>query len=112
MPYKQLRKHEFVLSGAVLKKKGVKTLDLAKRLLDFGFHAPTIYFPHLVDEAIMIEPTETENREELDRFCDTLLKILNEPPEVLKNAPCNTAVKRVDEVLAAKRAVVSYKMMK
>ncbi|MGB9635985.1 MAG: aminomethyl-transferring glycine dehydrogenase subunit GcvPB [Thermoplasmata archaeon] len=112
MPYKKLRKHEFVLSGIELKKRGLKTLDVAKRLLDYGFHAPTIYFPHLVDEAIMIEPTETEGKEEMDRFCEALSAILNEDPDVVKNAPHNTAVRRVDEVLAAKRAVVSYKMMK
>ncbi|MEM3395733.1 MAG: aminomethyl-transferring glycine dehydrogenase subunit GcvPB [Thermoplasmata archaeon] len=112
MPYAKLRKHEFVLSGAELKKKGLKTTDVAKRLLDYGFHAPTIYFPHLVEEAIMIEPTETESKDEIDRFCDALATILNEPPELVKTAPHNTAVKRVDEVLAAKRAIVSYKMMR
>ncbi|MCX8173715.1 MAG: aminomethyl-transferring glycine dehydrogenase subunit GcvPB [Thermoplasmata archaeon] len=112
MPYEKLRKHEFVLSGADLKKKGLKTTDLAKRLLDYGFHAPTVYFPHLVEEAIMIEPTETESRDEIDRFCEALASILNEPPELVRTAPHNTAVKRVDEVLAAKRAIVSYKMMR
>lgn len=111
MPYGKLRKHEFVLSGAELKKKGLKTIDVAKRLLDYGFHAPTIYFPQLVEEAIMIEPTETESKDEIDRFCEAFAAILNEPPELVRTAPHNTAVKRVDEVLAAKRAIVSYKMM-
>ncbi|MEM4292804.1 MAG: aminomethyl-transferring glycine dehydrogenase subunit GcvPB [Thermoplasmata archaeon] len=112
MPYEKLRKHEFVLSGAELKKKGLKTTDVAKRLLDYGFHAPTIYFPHLVEEAIMIEPTETESKDEIDRFCEAFATILSEPPELVMTAPHNTAVKRVDEVLAAKRAIVSYKMMR
>lgn len=112
MPYAKLRKHEFVLSGVELKKKGLKTLDVAKRLMDYGFHAPTIYFPLVVEEAIMIEPTETESKDEIDRFCETFETILNESPDLVKNAPHNTAVRRVDEVLAAKKAIVSYKMMR
>ncbi len=112
MPHKQLRKHEFVLSGEELKNKGVRTLDIAKRLLDYGFHAPTIYFPLLVHEAIMIEPTESERKEEMDSFTDAFLKILDEvdrEPELVKSAPHNGAVRRVDDVLAVKRPVLSWK---
>jgi glycine dehydrogenase subunit 2 len=112
MPYRELRKHEFVLGGEKLKARGVRTLDLAKRLLDKGFHAPTVYFPHLVDEAIMIEPTETETRETLDRFADAMLEILAEDPELLKSAPHNTAIGRVDEVKAAKDMIFSHKDVK
>jgi glycine dehydrogenase subunit 2 len=109
MPHRRLRKHEFVLSGDVLKKKGLKTLDLSKRLLDYGFHAPTIYFPHLVDEAIMIEPTESESKATLDAFADAMLKILDEDPELIKMAPHGTAVRRVDDVLAARVPVLTWK---
>ena len=111
MPHKQLRKHEFVLSGEVLKKKGVKTLDLAKRLLDYGFHAPTIYFPHLVDEAIMIEPTESESKATLDAFVAAMLAILQDKPEDIRNAPHNAAIRRVDDVLAARTPVLTWKDM-
>jgi glycine dehydrogenase subunit 2 len=104
------RKHEFVLSGASLKKKGLRTLDLAKRLLDHGFHAPTIYFPLLVDEALMIEPTETETKETLDGFADAIESILDEDIEKVKGAPYNTSVGRVDEVLAAKNPILSWRM--
>jgi len=111
LPHKRLRKHEFVLSGDVLKKKGLKTLDLAKRLLDYGFHAPTIYFPHLVDEAIMIEPTESENKATLDAFADAMLKILDDDPEQIRGAPHNAAIRRVDDVLAARVPVLTWKDM-
>ena len=109
LPYKELRKHEFVLSGERLKEKGLKTLDISKRLLDYGFHAPTIYFPHLVHESMMIEPTESESKENLDRFADALIDILSEEPAVIRSAPRNTAVKRVDDVLAARRPVLSWR---
>ncbi len=109
MPYRPLRKHEFVLSGEELKKKGIRTLDIAKRLLDYGYHAPTIYFPLLVREALMIEPTETESKDELDAFAGAFLKILEEDTETVKSAPGNTAVKRVDDVRAAKNPVLSWK---
>jgi len=112
MQYRELRKHEFVLGGEKLKAKGLRTLDLAKRLLDMGYHAPTIYFPHLVDEAIMIEPTETETKETLDRFADTMLAVLAEDPELLKGAPHNTAIGRVDEVKAAKDMIFSHRDVK
>lgn len=109
MPFKGLRKHEFVLSASHLKRKnGVRALDVAKRLLDHGFYAPTIYFPHLVDEAIMIEPTETESREELDRFADAMIAITKEPPETVMNAPLETPVGRVDDVWAAKNLVLTW----
>ena len=112
MPYRELRKHEFVLGGERLKAKGLRTLDLAKRLLDKGYHAPTIYFPHLVEEAIMIEPTETETKETLDRFADDMLAILDEDPELLRSAPVNTSVGRVDEVKAAKDLIFSHRDVK
>lgn len=99
--------HEFVLSGAPMKKElGIKTLDLAKRLLDFGFHPPTVYFPLLVDEAVMIEPVETEAREHLDAFADAIEKILaeaEEDPAVAQNAPYTTPVRRLDEVGATRK---------
>jgi glycine dehydrogenase subunit 2 len=109
MPFKELRKHEFVLSAKKLKdEKGVRALDIAKRLLDFGMMSPTIYFPALVDEALMIEPTETETRETLDKFAEAMLAIAREDPQLLKDAPHNTAVRRLDEVYAAKELVLSY----
>jgi glycine dehydrogenase subunit 2 len=103
-------KHEFVLSGARAKRElGVKTLDIAKRLLDHGFHPPTVYFPLLVDEALMVEPTETEARETLDAFAAAIDEILAEAeqdPEVARSAPYTTPVRRLDEVGATKRPVV------
>jgi glycine dehydrogenase subunit 2 len=102
--------HEFVLSGARAKKElGVKTLDIAKRLLDHGFHPPTVYFPLLVDEALMVEPTETETRETLDAFAEAVNAILAEAegdPELLLNAPYTTPVRRLDEVAASRRPVI------
>ena len=88
---------------------GVKTLDLAKRLLDFGFHPPTVYFPLLVDEALMVEPTETETKESLDAFADAVEEILTEAegdPEVAREAPYSTPVRRLDEVRATRNPVV------
>jgi glycine dehydrogenase subunit 2 len=99
--------HEFVLSGRRQKAQhGVRTLDIAKRLLDYGFHAPTIYFPLIVDEAIMIEPTETESRQTLDAFADALIRVAGEcaaDPDMVRSAPHTTAVGRLDEVAAARR---------
>jgi glycine dehydrogenase subunit 2 len=99
--------HEFVLSGAPMKKElGIRTLDLAKRLLDHGFHPPTVYFPLVVDEALLIEPTETETRETLDEFADAIAAIVAEAaedPEIARNAPYTTPVRRLDEAGAAKR---------
>jgi glycine dehydrogenase subunit 2 len=102
--------HEFVLSGAPMKRElGIKTLDLAKRLLDHGVHPPTVYFPLLVDEALLIEPTETETKETLDRFAEIVAEILREAredPEVARTAPHTTPVRRLDEAGAARRPVV------
>jgi len=102
--------HEFVLSGKGARDKlGVKTLDLAKRMLDHGVHPPTVYFPLLVEEALMIEPTETEPKERLDRFVEVVRSILEEAqedPEIARNAPYTTPVRRLDEAGAAKRPVV------
>jgi len=102
--------HEFVLTGGPMKRAlGVRTLDLAKRLLDYGFHPPTVYFPLLVDEALLIEPTETETRETLDAFAEVVGQILAEAaddPEAARNAPYTTPVRRLDEAGAAKRPVI------
>jgi glycine dehydrogenase subunit 2 len=102
--------HEFVLSGGPMKRLlGVKTLDLAKRLLDYGFHPPTVYFPLLVDEALMVEPTETETRETLDAFAEAIAAILEEAardPQIAAGAPYTTPVRRLDEAAAAKRPVI------
>ena len=104
--------HEFVVSARGLKREhGVTALDVAKRLMDYGYHPPTIYFPLIVAEALMIEPTETETRETLDAFCDAMLAIAREAaddPQVLKNAPHTRPVARLDEAEAAKRLLVRY----
>ena len=105
--------HEFVATGEPLKKHGVKTLDVAKRLLDFGFYAPTVYFPLTVPEALMVEPTETESKETLDRFAEALLQIAREAeesPEVLTSAPTKTPVRRLDETSANRHPVVTVPM--
>jgi glycine dehydrogenase subunit 2 len=111
LAYGELCMHEFVLSGGPMKRElKLRTLDLAKRLLDHGFHPPTVYFPLLVDEALMVEPTETETRETLDAFADAIAQILREAadggPEVAQGAPYTTPVRRLDEVAAAKRPVI------
>ncbi len=110
LAYGELCMHEFVLSGGPMKRAlKIKTLDLAKRLLDFGFHPPTVYFPLLVDEALMVEPTETETRETLDAFADAIAAILREAaedPEIALQAPYTTPVRRLDEVAAAKNPVI------
>ena len=101
--------HEFVLSGAPMKNLGLRTTDLAKRLLDHGFHPPTVYFPLLVDEALLIEPTETETKETLDAFAEAIAEILAEAAEdasIAKEAPHTTPVRRLDEAGAAKRPVI------
>lgn len=106
-------KHEFVLSGTpFVEKYGVRTLDIAKRIQDYGFYPPTIYFPLTVPECLMIEPTETQSKESLDEFADALLQIAEEArtnPEVLKNAPHTAPVTRLDEVKAAREPVLRYK---
>jgi len=103
--------HEFVLSGKPLAENGVRTLDLAKRLLDYGYYAPTIYFPLIVEEAIMIEPTETETKQSLDDFIKVFAQILEEAktnPQLLKDAPQNTPVSRLDEVQAARKPILHW----
>ena len=108
--YDRVCMHEFVLSGAPMKRDlGIRTLDLAKRLLDHGYHPPTVYFPLLVDEALLIEPTETETKETLDAFADAIAEILVEAandPSVAQAAPYSTPVRRLDEAGAAKQPVV------
>ena len=108
--FDRLCMHEFVLSGAPMKKElGIRTLDLAKRLLDHGYHPPTVYFPLLVEEALLIEPTETETKETLDLFADAVADILREAandPTIAQSAPYSTPVRRMDEAAAAKTPVV------
>jgi glycine dehydrogenase subunit 2 len=108
--FDRLCMHEFVLSGRGARDQlGIKTLDIAKRLLDHNVHPPTVYFPLLVDEALMIEPTETETKERLDGFADAVREILAEAkqdPEIARNAPYSTPVRRLDEARAAKNPIV------
>lgn len=104
-------KHEFVLAGLKDYGVGISTLDVAKRIIDYGYHPPTIYFPLIVDSAIMVEPTETESLETLDAFVDAMINIAKEAvenPELLKKAPHNTPVRRVDDVRAARTPVLRY----
>ncbi|TSB44713.1 aminomethyl-transferring glycine dehydrogenase subunit GcvPB [Alkalicoccobacillus porphyridii] len=111
LPYTQHCQHEFVLSGKRQKKLGVRTLDIAKRLLDFGYHPPTIYFPLNVEECMMIEPTETESKETLDEFIDAMIQIAKEAeenPEIVQEAPHHTVIGRLDETLAARKPVLRY----
>ncbi len=106
LPYERTCFHEVVFSGRRQAKVGVRTLDIAKRLIDFGIHPPTIYFPLVVEEAIMIEPTETESRETLDAFCSAMLQIADEAktnPEVVHAAPHHTPITRLDETTAARK---------
>ena len=112
LPIDTLCKHEFVFDGLLDKSTGITTLDVAKRLLDYGFHAPTIYFPLLFHQAIMIEPTETESKETLDGFIEimrTIAKEAIEGPESLHTAPHTTPVRRLDETTAAKNPILNYK---
>lgn len=111
VPFPGLCMHEFVLSGKRQKKHGVRAMDIAKRLLDFGIHPPTIYFPLIVDECMMIEPTETESKETLDRFIEVMVQIAQEAeenPEHVQDAPHETVVKRMDEVMAARKPILRY----
>ena len=97
------------------KSTGVTTLNVAKRLLDYGFHAPTIYFPLLFHESMMIEPTETESLETLDEFIEVMHKVAKEAletPEEVKNAPLTTLVRKLDETTAAKNPILNYKALK
>jgi glycine dehydrogenase subunit 2 len=112
LPYDAPCMHEFVISGSRQKKLGVKTFDISKRLLDFGVHSPTNYFPLIVPEAMMIEPTETESKETLDYFASIMKQIAREAgenPEIVTSAPHNTPVRRLDEVSAARNLDVCYK---
>src|SRR5204863_7583787 len=108
--YDRICMHEFVLSGAPAKRElKIKTLDVAKRLLDYGVHPPTVYFPLLVDEALLVEPTETETRETLDHFAEIVAEILREAredPDIARGAPYTTPVRRLDEAAAARRPIV------
>ncbi|MEK5065311.1 aminomethyl-transferring glycine dehydrogenase subunit GcvPB [Cytobacillus sp. FSL R5-0596] len=111
LPFDKHCKHEFVLSGKRQKKLGVRTLDIAKRLLDFGYHPPTIYFPLNVEECIMIEPTETESKETLDAFVDAMIQIAKEAeenPEIVQEAPHTTVIGRLDETMAARKPILRY----
>ena len=115
LPILGICKHEFVFDGLVDKSTGVTTLDIAKRLLDYGFHAPTIYFPLLFHQSIMIEPTETESKETLDDFIEVMKVIAREArenPELVKDAPHSTPVRRLDETTAARTPILTYKSMK
>ncbi|MEG2338659.1 MAG: aminomethyl-transferring glycine dehydrogenase subunit GcvPB, partial [Clostridium sp.] len=110
LPIDKLCKHEFVLAG-LGGLSGVTTMDIAKRILDYGYHPPTVYFPLIVNEAIMIEPTETESRETLDGFIEAMISIAKEAeenPELVKGAPYTTLIKRVDEVKAAMNPVLKW----
>ena len=112
LPIEGLCKHEFVFDGLRDKSTGVTTMDVAKRLLDYGYHAPTIYFPLLFHESLMIEPTENESKDTIDGFIEVMRKIAEEArtnPEIVKSAPHNTPIGRVDDVLAAKHPVVKFK---
>jgi glycine dehydrogenase subunit 2 len=112
--YERICMHEFVLSGAPMKHQlGIKTLDLAKRLLDYGVHPPTVYFPLIVEEALLVEPTETETKETLDHFVQVVGAIIREAradPEIARNAPYTTPVRRLDEAAAARHPVVRQPM--
>lgn len=114
LPIEGLCKHEFVFDGLKDKSTGVTTMDVAKRLLDYGYHAPTIYFPLLFHESLMIEPTENESKETIDGFIGVMRQIAKEAkenPEIVKSAPHNTPIGRVDDVLAAKHPVVTWRQL-
>ena len=114
LPIEGVCKHEFVFDGVKDKSTGVTTMDVAKRLLDYGYHAPTIYFPLLFHEAMMIEPTESESKETIDSFIEvmrTIAREAKEQPELVKTAPHTTPIGRVDDVLAAKQPVLTYTKM-
>ncbi|MBN2796352.1 MAG: aminomethyl-transferring glycine dehydrogenase subunit GcvPB [Clostridia bacterium] len=111
LPIDELCKHEFVLSGNFGLTHGINTIDIAKRLLDFGFHPPTIYFPLIIDQAMMVEPTETESLQSMDKFIDAMIKIRGEidtDPDILHTAPNTTHISRIDEVEAARNPIIRY----
>jgi len=110
-PYDGQSMHEFVMSGDLQKKKGVSTMEFAKRLLDYGFHAPTVYFPLIVHEALLIEPTETETKESLEEFANALIAIdkeIDENPDFVKSAPHTTKVRRINDAYAARNLNVKF----
>lgn len=112
LPYDRTCMHEFVLSGQLQNEKGVSTLDMAKRMMDYGFHPPTVYFPLIVKEAMMFEPTETESRETIDEVAEVLIRIareVEEKPELVKGAPYYTPIGRLDEVRAVREPVLRWK---
>jgi glycine dehydrogenase subunit 2 len=115
IPHDRACKHEFVASAATIKRNtGVRTLDIAKRLIDYGYHPPTIYFPLIVDEAMLIEPTETESVETLDAFADALIAIAGEAaesPELVTGAPHSAPVRRLDEATAARQPNLRWRPM-
>jgi glycine dehydrogenase subunit 2 len=103
--------HECVISARRQKKLGVSATDIAKRLLDLGFYAPTTYFPLIIEEALMIEPTETESKETLDQFCEAMIQIAREAessPQVIHDAPVTTPVRRLDQTLAARQPTLRW----
>jgi glycine dehydrogenase subunit 2 len=112
LPYDRACMHEVVFSGAKQRSKGVKTLDVAKRLIDHGFHPPTIYFPLIVDEALMVEPTESEGKEALDAFCEAMLAIAREAeedPDLVRGAPYDAPLRRLDEATAARKPYLRWR---
>tara|TARA_B100001250_G_C19365086_1_gene599390 strand:- start:206 stop:637 length:432 start_codon:yes stop_codon:yes gene_type:complete len=111
IPFQEGTLHEFVASGSIQKAKGVKALDIAKALLDYGFHSPTIYFPNNVPEAMMIEPTESETKETLDRFISAMIEIdqnINIDPSLVLDTPRNTSIGRLDETKANRELNVKW----
>ncbi len=113
LPYERHCMHEVVLSASRQKAKGVKALDIAKRLIDFGFHPPTMYFPLIVDEALMVEPTESETKDGLDAFCEAMLAIaaeVDENPGIVTSAPHDSPVRRLDEATAARKPVLRWRL--
>jgi len=111
LPYDRVCMHECVFTDRFQEKHHISTLDIAKRLIDYGFHPPTIYFPLVVKGALMMEPTETESKESLDRFIETMITIAKEAeedPDLLRQAPQRVKVKRLDEVLAARRPKLKW----
>jgi len=112
LPYERRCLHEVVFSGSRQRAKGVRTLDIAKRLIDYGFHPPTVYFPLIVDEALMIEPTESESKEALDAFCEAMLAIAREAeeaPRLVRGAPYNAPLRRLDEATAARKPQLRWR---
>ena len=114
LPIDSVCKHEFVFDGLKDKSTEVTTMDVAKRLLDYGYHAPTIYFPLLFHQSLMIEPTENESKQTIDGFIAVMRRIAEEAattPEVVKTAPHNAPITRVDDVRAAMHPLITYRML-